>query len=931
MIPEELHLQGFLSHRDTVLDLRGFHLAVLIGENGAGKSALLDAITWAVWGKSRASSDDTLITHGEMMATVEYTFRMPYQNGSERRFRILRRRKRHSKGAQTTLDFQEEIEGEWASLNAGSVRQTQQAIIEALRMEYDTFLNSAYLRQGHADEFSSRRPAERKRVLADILGLDAWEGYRERVKERYKEATIRRDMLEKQIDDLRKELAQRADYEAKLQSAQARVEEAALRRRAAEEALAELDRLEEQARTIRRRLEDLERRRAEEEARLRETREQMTAKRVQVADYRRTIDGEADIRARLERYRALQEEERRWSEKLQAVHREMQAKAEAQARIEAEAARLRREHDRLLQEAEAQETLIEAEAKRLRGEIRRLEEEALHHERRAERERGEAEKRLSALQAEVETLRKELPDEALQQRLEEAEARLQAMAAQEEALRQTRQQLQHLLAEESRLEERIEQAEAALVRMREETQVIAGATAQCPLCLQPLTAEHQQHLLEEREADVARQQETIAALRRQLADIRQEKGRLQSLIRTHEWELRRRSDLESEVARLRQQAQRRTAIEARIAALTPQIAELEGRIGRGEIAAEARAEAERLRAEAAALQAKLEAGDFAAEARATLAAITARLAAVGYDEEAHQAARQALAALAAVEEEYRALEAARVGLREAEETLAHLEKEERERRERLQTLTAEAEAARSELDGLRPRLRQRPELELRRDEARTEEAKARRELGIVQQHLATLEQLPRRLAKLEAEVEQLDRRIGLLKELRTAFGVNGIPAMIIEHTLPQLEAEANAILSKLSGGKMHIRFETQRLTKAGNSRETLDIIISDEEGERPYENFSGGERFRIDFAVRIALSRLLANRAGVQLRSLFIDEGFGALDADGRRRLIEAVKEVQDDFDLILVVTHITEMQDAFPVRIRVDRYGDGGSRVRIL
>ena len=307
------------------------------------------------------------------------------------------------------------------------------------------------------------------------------------------------------------------------------------------------------------------------------------------------------------------------------------------------------------------------------------------------------------------------------------------------------------------------------------------------------------------------------------------------------------------------------------------------------------------------------------------------MAAVGYDEEAHQAARQALAALAAVEEEYRALEAARVGLREAEETLAHLEKEERERRERLQVLAAEAEAARSELDGLRPRLRQRPELELRRDEARTEEAKARRELGIVQQHLATLEQLPRRLAKLEAEVEQLDRRIGLLKELRTAFGVNGIPAMIIEHTLPQLEAEANAILSKLSGGKMHIRFETQRLTKAGNSRETLDIIISDEEGERPYENFSGGERFRIDFAVRIALSRLLANRAGVQLRSLFIDEGFGALDADGRRRLIEAVKEVQDDFDLILVVTHITEMQDAFPVRIRVDRYGDGGSRVRIL
>jgi exonuclease SbcC len=154
--------------------------------------------------------------------------------------------------------------------------------------------------------------------------------------------------------------------------------------------------------------------------------------------------------------------------------------------------------------------------------------------------------------------------------------------------------------------------------------------------------------------------------------------------------------------------------------------------------------------------------------------------------------------------------------------------------------------------------------------------------------------------------------------------------MIIEHTLPELETEANRILEQLTGGRMHIRFETQRETKSGSVRETLDIIISDEKGTRPYESFSGGEQFRINFAIRVALSQLLAQRAGVRLRSLFVDEGFGSLDADGRRRLVEAVKAVQSDFDLVLVITHIEELQDAFPTRIQVTKT-EAGSEVMVI
>jgi len=120
--------------------------------------------------------------------------------------------------------------------------------------------------------------------------------------------------------------------------------------------------------------------------------------------------------------------------------------------------------------------------------------------------------------------------------------------------------------------------------------------------------------------------------------------------------------------------------------------------------------------------------------------------------------------------------------------------------------------------------------------------------------------------------------------------------------------------------------ETQRAykTKKAETLETLDINISDELGTRRYEMYSGGEAFRINFALRIALSRLLARRAGAPLPTLFIDEGFGTQDSGGREKLIEAINSIQDDFEKIIVITHIEELKDAFPVRIDVTKTSEG-------
>jgi exonuclease SbcC len=96
--------------------------------------------------------------------------------------------------------------------------------------------------------------------------------------------------------------------------------------------------------------------------------------------------------------------------------------------------------------------------------------------------------------------------------------------------------------------------------------------------------------------------------------------------------------------------------------------------------------------------------------------------------------------------------------------------------------------------------------------------------------------------------------------------------------------------------------------------------MGDEVGTRNYELYSGGEAFKVNFALRIALSRLLARRAGAKLETLIIDEGFGSQDDGSRERLVKAIRLIQADFSRVLVITHISDVKDMFPVQIQVSK-----------
>ena len=249
-----------------------------------------------------------------------------------------------------------------------------------------------------------------------------------------------------------------------------------------------------------------------------------------------------------------------------------------------------------------------------------------------------------------------------------------------------------------------------------------------------------------------------------------------------------------------------------------------------------------------------------------------------------------------------------------------------------------------ELDAYQTELKLYEKLEIVREELAQKERHADQQyLALLAQKEKLIEQHGRlksktdQLALLKQESETQKRSINFLRQeiddyqtIAAAVGKDGIQALLIEEAIPEIEQEANCLLSKLTNNQSQIFIESLRDLKSGGSKETLDVNIADPTGIRPYELFSGGEAFRIDFALRIAISKLLARRAGTALQTLIIDEGFGSQDEEGLSRIMDAIHKVQDDFEKVIIVSHLPGMRDQFPVHFVVEK-GINGSCVTVV
>ena len=186
--------------------------------------------------------------------------------------------------------------------------------------------------------------------------------------------------------------------------------------------------------------------------------------------------------------------------------------------------------------------------------------------------------------------------------------------------------------------------------------------------------------------------------------------------------------------------------------------------------------------------------------------------------------------------------------------------------------------------------------------------------------------------QLKQELAQLKEQYGDYNSLATAFGKSGIPADIIEHDIPEIEAEANEVMRLLSNDAMSIKFITQKANaKTKRVSDTLDIQVSDASSTRTYETFSGGEKFRIDFSCHIGMAKFLAKRSGATIDFLIVDEGLGSQSEDARNYFVQSINNLRTIFKQIIVITHIPDLQEAFGTKVFVKKTLTEGSKITIV
>lgn len=853
MLPVRLELRNFLAYRNPEpLEFDGVHLACLTGPNGAGKSSLLDAITWALWGRARTRSDDDLIHQGQTEMMVQLDFLQ-----GDSRYRVVRKRQmgKTARQGRSALDLfaWDEDKQTWQTLTAPSIRETDKKICDLLHLDYETFIHSAFLQQGRADAFTIKPPAQRKDILGSILGLEQWQLYEDRAKKVLRQIEQELDLIAVRLQEIERQEEEEPALCRELALAQSALKDAIQLREEAEALYAEVAGAEEQmsgAQTrfaqaqhrVRQRQDDL----AEIERDLERHRERLDQLKEVLAERESIEDGYAQLQAARQADQALGEKLKVMSGIKERLNEVITAINAARAELESEA---KVHRDRI---ASAQRTADELE--RYQSELADMQTEvqALEAE---ERRRNDLRETMSALKEEMAALR--VTNSALYTEMQEIKARIDDLEA---------------------------------------------AEATCPLCGQPLDEAHKTSLLEDLRAQGTARGDQHRANTARAEAITAELAEHKEAIAVIELALRALPARRERAANLRASTD-----QAREAATT-------------------------IQSEAAALgviEQMIANEDYAQELQQQRDAIQAEIDALGYDSDAHDAARETLSTYHAFEARQRALDAALSQYPEVESALASAEA----RRERWREVLAEEEAAvkaaQDEIDGLRESVEEarRREGEMRR--RRSEEQRAREQVIRIEQALGAIEAARKRRGELETRRADLAERQAIYETLRGAFGKNGIPAMMIEAAIPELEEAANHLLSRMTNGRMHVRLDTQREKRTGGVAETLDILISDELGTRSYESYSGGEAFRVNFAIRVALSQMLARRAGAQLRTLFMDEGFGTQDDDGRQRLVEALTAVQDTFDLLLVITHVEDLRDAFPVQIEIQKTSDG-SRITV-
>jgi len=860
LIPVKLALKNFLSYGEDVppLDFTQFHIACLSGNNGQGKSALLDALTWAVWGEGRKASqekkaDSSLLRIGQKDMQVEFVFDLEGD-----RYRIIRNYSIAGKSSRSGLEFQvfNQEDSEYISLTCPTTRETQEKITKTLRIDYKTFINSAFILQGRIDEFSRKNARERKEILSEILGLSRYDELANLAKSHLREINNIIMTKESRLEYIYQETANLDFYKEKIKELSESYKEISRKIKTEE---VKVGKLKEEINILKHKSEQC----AELESRIEQYRheivrgqKQIELRKKEIIDCEKIISQKEKVLNDFKNYQKFNTENNEFSRKLQR--------------------------------------------------IRKIEEEKILTGRKIENERADLEVEVRNKKDRHKDLKMKAEQEIKNRnKVLELEKKMEEIKLLEEQREEIRQKGSELNIEINSVKGQIEGLEKDNKDNQEKLRLLReNPEGECPLCETKLNAERKRKIEDNINIGIGLNLKKIEKLKKETEESDKQKDRLAKKWREINQSLKDKDIWQQDLSKAHFEYEESQQAAKLMVGLQEEIKKLEKII-----------------------QEK----DYAPEEQKRLKEFEGQIKKIDYDETRHHQLSRKIEELSNSPLEKVKLEEAEKKIDSLRDELSELNENYQQKELNLKDLEKKKEKIREELKefpSLKEKLVQGEQILNSKQVLRD---RILEERGGYQSKFDQCLKLGKEKKEIGKELEKNKKEQNIYEKLIVAFGKNGIQALIIENVLPEIEEEANDLLAKLTNNSTRISIESLRDLKSGGIKETLDIKISDELGIRDYELYSGGEAFRIDFSLRIALSKLLTRRAGTKLRTLVMDEGFGTQDEEGIDNLVQAIQSISEDFDKILVITHLESLKDAFPVRIEVTKLPEIGSRFEVV
>lgn len=1008
MIPVSLHLNNFMSYKSLDIDFTEIHVACLSGENGAGKSTILDAITWCIWDESRASHNDDLIKIGENEMTAELIFDIDMQ-----RYKVIRNSKKLGKkkvSVQSGVEVQILAEKGYKSITGKTTRETNERLLEIVKMNYETFVNSAFILQGKADAFTTKKPTERKKLLADILNLNQYKSLEEKTKKILKTFQDERKLIEREAEHNQTRIQDEESIKVALEVSQKELENSNEYLCKTEE---KLNNYNEQKQNINIKLSALNQlyKQLNESKDLKEKNTNLISKlESNIKTYEDYIAKRDEIETNFNLLKDLKNKENILSDKL-IKNTEINKKintlkadiSNKKHKLELKLSDLNSKIMRLEEDKVSSEKNIKDEEKILKiyADYNLLKDEQNQYNERIVKFNKLTEKKSfieKKLNDELNKLK--IEEGNFREKIKDREEKVKSKRRVEEQKNSIEVQLQEIEKQNVYLESvkskgleikaKIKSNDDIVALKKEEIPLyqekinkwLEVHDANCPMCNNHVNEEEKQLIIQKYKNDLYLLENEIDKINGENASLNKQADEYRDIYKKLFKEVNQKNDLARQVGEIQKTLSDIIENEKELVTLKKELNNINEKITRRNFSVH-------LQKELSEINLEIEQLEYNPE---TISVIQAKINSLSYIEIKYSQLESDKKKYANVEKELPPLISEKESIVKSVETEMFAETEINElknlnvllndinynesehsdiknninelkiydekydnlhrsialidsKKEQVNTIKEDNLKISETINTYEAQVKEIPDLEnnlrLINDSLNEENLNKKaliEQIDLIKDGISKNTEKINYITKLKSEIQEsvskytyLDKEIELHKDLVNAFSKDGIQAIIIENAIPEIENYANQLIMQMTEGRMNIKFSTIKSNRTNeNVSETLDIYISDELGIRNYEMYSGGEAFRVNFAIRLALSKMLAKRAGTKLKTLVIDEGFGTQDSKGISKLIEAINIVKKDFDKILIITHINDLKEAFNDRIEVYKTIHG-SEVRIV